>query len=61
MCMHGVLIQNGKCDKDKECRTKNCAFCTYSNRREVCTMCSGEYMLEDHNGTAECVKEQRRS
>ena len=32
--MYGILVVNGRCNQDRKCSTKNCAFCNFLEGRE---------------------------
>lgn len=46
MCSKGILITNGICDSDNECKTENCDFCTRDGSGdETCAICKKGYVI----------------
>jgi hypothetical protein len=58
-CDDRILIQNGKCDTNNKCLTKNCVRCALNEEnKEKCVMCEDGFGVVANNGVNTCVSTQ---
>ncbi len=60
-CMDEILVENDKCEGDKECQIDDCDLCSLDgDGLEICDLCEDDKVMKDVDGKNVCIEMEER-